>query len=261
MQPLISIITVTYNAEKTLPATIDSVDRQSMTDFEHLIIDGASKDSTADIARRACADRRMVFSEPDKGLYDAMNKGISKARGQYLIFLNAGDSFHTSDTLQIIADTIRNNSYPGIVYGQTQLVDADRRRIADRHLTAPENLTYRDFRKGMLVCHQAFVVNSRLVPMFDLQYRYSADYDWCIKCLQHSRKNICIPQIIIDYLSEGLTTGNHRASLIERFRIMCYYYGTIPTIIRHIGFIPRYLSNRNKLRHATPPCTTNDNNN
>ena len=141
MQPLISIITVTYNAEKTLPATIDSVDRQSMTDFEHLIIDGASKDSTADIARRACADRRMVFSEPDKGLYDAMNKGISKARGQYLIFLNAGDSFHTSDTLQIIADTIRNNSYPGIVYGQTQLVDADRRRIADRHLTAPENLS------------------------------------------------------------------------------------------------------------------------
>ena len=261
MAPLISIITVTFNAGATLPATIKSVEEQTFRDFEYIIVDGKSRDNTLELARTCRVSDIRIKSESDNGIYDAMNKGIGMANGQYLIFLNAGDSFHTSDTLQIIADTIRNNSYPGIVYGQTQLVDADRRRIADRHLTAPENLTHRDFRKGMLVCHQAFVVNSRLVPMFDLQYRYSADYDWCIKCLQHSRKNICIPQIIIDYLNEGLTTGNHRASLIERFRIMCYYYGTIPTIIRHIGFIPRYLSNRNKLRHATPPCTTNDNNN
>ena len=250
MQPLISIITVTYNAEKTLPATIDSVDRQSMTDFEHLIIDGASKDSTADIARRACADRRMVFSEPDKGLYDAMNKGISKARGQYLIFLNAGDSFHAPDTLQRIADAIRDNDAPGIVYGQTELVDSDRNLLGPRHLNAPEVLTYESFKDGMLVCHQAFVVLAKIAPLYDLKYKLSADYDWCIQCLQHSRKNVYIPGVMIDYLSEGASTQQRRRSLKERFKIMCYYYGTLPTIMRHISFVPRYLANRRRMKSA-----------
>jgi len=178
-----------------------------------------------------------------------MNKGIDKASGKYLIFLNAGDSFHSPSTLQTIANAIISNDYPGIVYGQTDIVDSKREKLANRHLVAPETLTYKSFANGMVVCHQAFVVLAKIAPQFNLKYRYSADYEWCIICLQHSRKNIFIPHTIIDYLFEGLTTANRKQSLLERFRIMAKYYGTVPTIIRHFSFLPRFFA-RNKKENS-----------
>ncbi|MDE5650996.1 MAG: glycosyltransferase, partial [Duncaniella sp.] len=146
--------------------------------------------------------------------------------------------------LQTIADAIMDNDYPGIVYGQTQLVDIRRKRVGDRHLTAPEVLTLDSFKDGMVVCHQAFVVLRKLIDNYDTRYKFSADYEWCIRCLQRSHRNQYIDRILIDYLSEGVTTANMRASLMERFHIMCYYYGILPTIVRHIGFLRRYLKRR-----------------
>lgn len=244
MSPLFSIITVTYNAAETLPATLASVKEQSCKLYEYIVMDGVSKDNTVQLATDADIPNSRIVSSPDKGLYDAMNKAIDVATGEYLIFLNAGDAFHSPDTLQKIADVIMNHDFPGIVYGQTQLVNANRQRIGDRHLTAPEELTLKSFAEGMLVCHQAFIALRRIVGHYDLRYRFSADYEWCIRCLQHSRNNVYIPHTIIDYLSEGLTTANRKASLKERFKIMCYYYGTIPTVLRHLKFIPRFLKQR-----------------
>ncbi len=244
MSPLFSIITVTYNAAETLPATLASVKEQSCKLYEYIVMDGVSKDNTVQLATDANITNARIISSPDKGLYDAMNKAIDVATGEYLIFLNAGDAFHSPDTLQKIADVIMNHDFPGIVYGQTQLVNANRQRIGDRHLTAPEELTLKSFAEGMLVCHQAFIALRRIVGHYDLRYRFSADYEWCIRCLQHSRNNVYIPHTIIDYLSEGLTTANRKASLKERFKIMCYYYGTIPTVLRHLKFIPRFLKQR-----------------
>lgn len=244
MSPLFSIITVTYNAAETLPATLASVKEQSCKLYEYIVMDGVSKDNTVQLATDANIPNARIISSPDKGLYDAMNKAIDVATGEYLIFLNAGDAFHSPDTLQKIADVIMNHDFPGIVYGQTQLVNANRQRIGDRHLTAPEELTLKSFAEGMLVCHQAFIALRRIVGHYDLRYRFSADYEWCIRCLQHSRNNVYIPHTIIDYLSEGLTTANRKASLKERFKIMCYYYGTIPTVLRHLKFIPRFLKQR-----------------
>ena len=244
MSPLFSIITVTYNAAETLPATLASVKEQSCKLYEYIVMDGVSKDNTVQLATDANIPNARIISSPDKGLYDAMNKAIDVATGEYLIFLNAGDAFHSPDTLQKIADVIMNHDFPGIVYGQTQLVNANRQRIGDRHLTAPEELTLKSFAEGMLVCHQAFIALRRIVGQYDLRYRFSADYEWCIRCLQHSRNNVYIPHTIIDYLSEGLTTANRKASLKERFKIMCYYYGTIPTVLRHLKFIPRFLKQR-----------------
>ncbi|MCI9607948.1 MAG: glycosyltransferase [Muribaculaceae bacterium] len=245
MNPLFSIITVTYNAENTLPATVDSVRQQTFTDYEHLVIDGKSKDRTVEIATDA-HPRIKVTSEPDSGLYDAMNKGLDRACGKYLIFLNAGDSFHSPDTLAKIADAIIANNYPGIVYGQTDIVDSQRRKIADRHLTAPQSLDYKSFADGMVVCHQAFVTLARIAPQFNLKYRFSADYEWCIRCLQHSRKNVYVGDTIIDYLFEGLTTANRRKSLTERFRIMARYYGVLPTVWNHLRFLPRFVARTNQ---------------
>lgn len=244
MSPLFSIITVTYNAAETLPATLASVKEQSCKLYEYIVMDGVSKDNSVQLATDANITNARIISSPDKGLYDAMNKAIDVATGEYLIFLNAGDAFHSPDTLQKIADVIMNHDFPGIVYGQTQLVNANRQRIGDRHLTAPEELTLKSFAEGMLVCHQAFIALRRIVGHYDLRYRFSADYEWCIRCLQHSRNNVYIPHTIIDYLSEGLTTANRKASLKERFKIMCYYYGTIPTVLRHLKFIPRFLKQR-----------------
>ncbi|MDE6861026.1 MAG: glycosyltransferase [Duncaniella sp.] len=244
MNPLFSIITVAYNAQETIPATLKSVQEQNCKLYEYIVIDGASVDNTVDIVRQSGIDNLKLISEPDKGIYDAMNKGLGIATGDYVIFLNAGDSFHSTNTLQTIADAIMDNDYPGIVYGQTQLVDIRRKRVGDRHLTAPEVLTLDSFKDGMVVCHQAFVVLRKLIDNYDTRYKFSADYEWCIRCLQRSHRNQYIDRILIDYLSEGVTTANMRASLIERFRIMCYYYGTLPTIVRHIGFLRRYLKRR-----------------
>ena len=243
MEPLFSIITVTWNAAQVIASTLASVREQTGADYEYLIIDGASTDDTLRLVREAAIAGTRIFSEPDKGLYDAMNKGIDRALGKYLIFLNAGDSFARPNTLAQLSRLTTDS--PGVIYGQTQLVDATRRVVGQRHLTAPPTLTAQSFKQGMLVCHQAFVARRDLVPHYNLSYRFSADYDWCIRVLQQSECNAYAgPEPIISFLTDGLTTQNHRRSLMERFRIMCHYYGMLPTIARHLGFIPRYLKRR-----------------
>ena len=250
MTPLFSIITVTYNASAALGATLASVKEQSCKLYEYIVMDGCSTDDTVAMARNAEIIGCRVYSSPDKGLYDAMNKAMEVAKGEYLIFLNAGDAFHSPETLQHIADAVlaQGNDFPGVVYGQTRLVDHHRCPVGERHLQAPEVLTLDSFKHGMLVCHQAFVAYRKVAGKYDLKYRYSSDYDWCIRCLQRSRRNLYLPEVLIDYLSEGLTTENRYRSLRERFSIMCQYYGVWSTLWRHIGFIPRFIRQQIKER-------------
>ena len=117
--PKFSVITVTYNAEKVLEDTVQSVISQTYHHVEYIIIDGASKDGTLEIVNRYRDRINQLVSEPDKGLYDAMNKGIALATGDYLCFLNAGDSFHEDDTLQKMVHSINGNELPDILYGET----------------------------------------------------------------------------------------------------------------------------------------------
>ena len=243
--PLFSIITICYNAAETIERTLESVDCQTFGDYEHLIVDGASTDKTVDMVIARANPRRRLISERDNGLYDAMNKGIVNTSGKYLIFLNAGDKFHDSGILDAIAETISSNGSPGIVYGQTDIVDNNGCRIGPRHLSAPGTLTFRSFASGMLVCHQAFVALRRIAPKFDTGYRFSADYKWCVECLKNSRCNVGLTDtVFIDYLNEGVTTKNRIPSLIERFKIMSFYYGFLPTVFRHAGFVFRALKRR-----------------
>ncbi len=244
VRPLFSIITVTYNARLTLPPTFDSVREQTCDLYEMSVVDGASTDGTVEMLR-SCTDVNLRWiSEPDKGIYDAMNKGISMAQGDYLIFLNAGDRFASAETLQMLADAAMDHDFPGIIYGQTDIVDSRGRVLGPRHLRAPETLSPDSFKEGMVVCHQAFVVLRKIAGFYNLKYRFSADYDWCIQCLQHSRRNHYVDETIIHYLNEGMTTANMRASLRERFRIMCRYFGTFHTILRHLKFLKRYINRR-----------------
>lgn len=239
--PKFSVITVCYNAEATIEDTIQSVISQTYHHVEYIIVDGASKDRTMDIVNRYREHIAIVVSERDKGLYDAMNKGIGLATGDYLCFLNAGDSFHEDDTLQQMVHSIHTPQLPDVLYGETELVDHEGHFLRMRRLSAPEVLTWKSFRQGMLVCHQAFFPRRDLVMPYDLRYRFSADFDWCIKIMKKSKALHNTHLTLIDYLAEGMTTRNHKASLKERFRIMTRHYGWTSTLAFHLWFVLRLL--------------------
>lgn len=239
--PKFSVITVCYNAEATIEDTIQSVISQTYHHVEYIIVDGASKDRTMDIVNRYREHIAIVVSERDKGLYDAMNKGIGLATGDYLCFLNAGDSFHEDDTLQQMVHSIHTPQLPDVLYGETELVDHEGHFLRMRRLSAPEVLTWKSFRQGMLVCHQAFFPRRNLVMPYDLRYRFSADFDWCIKIMKKSKVLHNTHLTLIDYLAEGMTTRNHKASLKERFSIMTRHYGWTSTLAFHLWFVLRLL--------------------
>ena len=239
-KPKFSIITVTYNAASVITPTLQSILGQSYDNYEFLLIDGGSSDNTVELVRNSGIKIAKLISERDKGLYDAMNKGISCATGDYLCFLNAGDSFHSSDTLEKMAACCAERAeLPDILYGETAEVDDNRRFVRMRRLQAPEKLDWRSFRHGMLVCHQAFFARRDKAPMYDLGYKLSADVDWCIRVMKESKDIVNTHIIVVDYLQNGLSLQHHRASLIERFRIMAKHYGLLPTILRHMWFVLR----------------------
>ncbi len=252
-QPVFSIITVTYNAEKTLEKTIQSVLNQTYTNIQYLIIDGGSKDGTLDIVKKY-ESRLSWISEPDKGLYDAMNKGLHAASGDYVWFMNAGDLIYANDTIEKIVKSIldavrvqnfeplqpETRSLPDIIYGETAIINASGEMVGMRRLKAPEKLNWKSFRMGMLVSHQSFIAKREIAEDYDLQYRYSADVDWCIRCMKKS-KNIHNTHLILSrYLDEGMTTNNYEASLKERYAVMSKHYGRISTALFHLWFAVRF---------------------
>lgn len=249
-----TVITCTYNAEEVLRRTLDSVQGQSWPNVEHLIVDGQSKDGTVAMARdyRLRSDeggtghRVVVRSEPDGGLYDAMNKGIGMATGDYLVFLNAGDVFPAADTLDRVAASFADGEErPGVLYGDADIVNADGHFLRHRRLRPPSRLTWRSFRHGMLVCHQSFYAATPLAKAtpYDLRYRYSADVDWCIRIMKAAeRQGLALKnvgEVLVNYLDGGMTVQNHRASLRERFRVMAHHYGLAATVAMHLWFVVR----------------------
>ena len=244
----ISIITVTYNAASVLKRTLDSVKAQSWQQIEHLIIDGASKDETISMAetyKAQCLYEVVILSEPDKGLYDAMNKGLRLATGDYLVFLNAGDTLHAADTLETIVRSAQ--PLPGVLYGDTAITDEQGNFLHLRRLRPPKKLSWKSFRQGMLVCHQAFYALTDIAKdlPYDPRYRYSADVDWCIRVMKEAQKRqlplVNTQAILADYQEEGQTTIHHRDSLKERFDVMRRHYGLFSTVIMHVWFVFRQL--------------------
>ena len=256
----ISIITITYNAARTLQRTLDSVAMQTYADIEHLIIDGASKDDTIAIALHYQEQSRhevIVQSEPDRGLYDAMNKGLQKATGEYLVFLNAGDTLYAPNTIEtvvrcapkfpLLLERAEGEAAPAVIYGDTAITDAEGNFLHLRTHRPPKHLTWKSFKKGMLVCHQAFYVRTDIAQQFpyNLQYRHSADVDWCIRIMREAER-LHLPlanthAILANFEEGGDTTQHHRDSLKERFKIMMHHYGLCQTVVMHAWFIVRLL--------------------
>ena len=136
--PKFSIITVTYNAEKVLEDTIQSIVTQSYKNVEYIIVDGGSTDGTLTIVNKYKEHIHTIVSEPDKGLYDAMNKGIKLATGDYLCFLNAGDGLHEDDTLLRIVHSLTGTILPDVIYGETDIVDDEATSFCSRNTSLEE---------------------------------------------------------------------------------------------------------------------------
>ena len=258
-----SVVTITYNAEAVLQRTLDSVLCQSYEDVEHLIIDGDSKDTTLAMAEsyKRQSDTSdnghqvIIQSEPDRGIYDAMNKGLTQASGDYVVFMNAGDTFPSADTLEQVAHhchlaELPSDERPGVLYGDTNMVDNEGRFLHPRQHRPPQQLTWRSFKKGMLVCHQAFYARTDIaknVP-YDLRYRFSADVDWCIRVMKETeRLGLTLSNagiVVANYMEEGTTTKNHKASLRERYLVMQCHYGAVQTFLLHCWFVVRSLLSR-----------------
>ena len=251
-----SIVTITFNATACLPRTLQSVAAQQYPHVEHLLIDGASTDGTVEMIREymeqraASAHYIKMWSEPDKGLYDAMNKGLAHATGDYVLFLNAGDCLPNDRTLADIVRRCQLDNYtpqalPAVLYGYTLITDGRGKLLRKRHHTPPRELTWRSFSRGMLVCHQAFYARTDVAKAlpYNLHYRYSADVDWCIRVMKQAA---CLHLPIINtqltvalYMEEGQTTVHHRASLKERFHVMRHHYGLPHTLLMHLWMVMR----------------------
>ncbi len=249
-----TIITITYQAEAVLEKTVESVLEQEYPYVEHLIVDGASKDRTVAIAeaykeRSDAADNGhtiLISSEPDNGLYDAMNKGLVKATGDYVVFLNAGDFLPSTHTLETVAACVgEGEELPAVLYGETDIVDSNYQFLRHRRLKAPKVLNWRSFRYGMLVCHQAFYARTDLARtlLYNTAYRHSADVDWCIRVMKEAEKRGLplrqVDAVIANFLAGGDSKQNHRASLNERFHVMCKHYGVLMTVVMHLWFVVR----------------------
>ncbi len=185
--PLVSIVTVCFNAEKHLREAMECVLAQTYENIEYVVIDGGSTDSTLAILREfepRFAGRMRWTSEPDKGLYDAMNKGVAASTGDLVGLLNA-DDLYPDDAVERAVATWQAHPSAGVIYGDTCNIDEQGTRTLER--PAPREITLEVMMEGMIVCHQSMFVTAetyRVIGPYDTRYRILADYDFLMRCLQ-----------------------------------------------------------------------------
>lgn len=229
-QPKISIITIVYNNVRDIEYTISSVIKQTYKNIEYIIIDGASNDGTIDIINKYHDQVDVFVSEKDKGIYDAMNKGLGKASGDYVLFLNSGDELYDKQTIQCVVDS---GNDADIIYGETKLVDEHRNIIGTRRHKVPENFNWKSFKYGMNICHQSIYVKRAIAEPYDIQYKLSADIDWVIRAAKKAKSAQNVHSFVTKYLVGGMSKQRHKQSLQERYTIFKKHYGTLPNWINH----------------------------
>lgn len=248
----ITIITITYNAEQGLEHTILSVLNQSNHDFEFWIIDGNSKDRTKQIitefSQRVQAgefpgvdgSQFHWISEPDRGLYDAMNKGIAKATGDFVWFMNAGDQIYDTETLQKVQDLLEIEPECDFIYGQSIMIDEDGKELGERHKIAPKVLHVNHFLNGLVVCHQSVIVRKDITPTYNLNYAIASDYDWMIRTFKRSSCRGYIDQYLSKFQIAGVSSQKRKQAWKERFVVMKNHFGIIKCLWAHFLIIVRY---------------------
>lgn len=218
--PFFSIITVCYNAADTIEKTIQSVLNQTCKDFEYIVIDGASTDGTVDIVYSYNKQLSYFVSEPDKGIYDAMNKGIRASKGTYIAFMNANDWYET-DALEIIMQRAKCGM-PEILYGLVRQYDngVHKGYIGTSGSFDPEELHFVN-----LYCHQGLFIKKTLfeqLGVYDTTYRILADYEWILNAHDMDINPVIVQQIVANYAMGGISSS--QVSLEERYDIIAKHY-------------------------------------
>ena len=204
----VSVITVCFNSEATIADTIRSVDEQSIADLEHVIVDGGSTDGTLQVVRAHARPARRVVSEPDEGIYEAMNKGLGLASGEIIAFLNSDDVYADTRVLEQVACAFEKDAECEIVYGDLVYV---RRNDLSKTVRTWRTKEYdsRYFAEGRVPPHPAFFAKKGILRRsggFDTNFRFAADYELMLRLLEiEKRKSVHIPLIMVRMRLGGKT--------------------------------------------------------
>ncbi len=222
-EPLISIITVCYNEEKNIEKTCKSVANQAYNNFEWIIIDGKSTDNTLNIIKKYKKEISTLITEKDKGVYDAMNKGISKAKGKFILFLNGGDSVVDNNVLEnasnlIKEDEEKNDIYYGdAIYDNGEIVSLSHSKLNKK------------FFKTKTISHQSTFIKKSLFSKYgkyNLKYKIVADFDFWVKTIVVNKvKTKYLPIVVSVFDLKGISTNYKFAKkqITERNEVLVSY--------------------------------------
>ncbi|MEZ4805424.1 MAG: glycosyltransferase family 2 protein [Bacteroidia bacterium] len=237
----LSIITITYNNLNGLKRTLNLFEKVSFKEqIEYVIVDGGSSDGTKDYLQNQNLTHVWV-SEPDKGIYNAMNKGLSLASGEFVWFLNAGDYVEDLSVVQKILSNLELDI--DALYGETMIVNelgehlGTRSELSTRKL--PKDLNWTSFRMGMNVGHQSFIIRKELAETYDESIKHVSDIDWMIRSLKNCSKVRNINQIISCFTIDGHSTIHRKQSNKERFDVLSRHYGYFPNLWAHLKIVLR----------------------
>lgn len=223
-RPTFSVITVVFNAESLVGDTGRSLRSQVCGDYEWIVVDGASRDATVSVARELKVPNTRVLSEPDRGIYDAMNKGIAMARGQWLYFLNAGDSYVDSRVLEDVSDFIDRHPDTRLLHGNIRHLESHRTYTERTAYVTRWLLIYEDLNHQSVFAHRSLFES---LGSFNLDFRTSADYDWLLRVFRSGAKIRFIERTIANFLDGGMHAQNPAALAKERRELRNQYAGPI----------------------------------
>jgi glycosyltransferase involved in cell wall biosynthesis len=231
VSPLISVITVVFNAETTIERTIQSVIAQRDVRIEYIVIDGGSTDGTRFTIQNYQEHITTWLSEPDKGVYDAMNKGIRQAKGDWIIFLNAGDLFVDNNSLSLLEQAaLSDRDTPDLVFGDALLVKTDgtTERMEMKN-TLPFLIRHSICHQSMLYRRSSF----EKIGLFDTSYKLAADFDHLIRMKWQGAKLLKLDATIARYALDGLSAKRENISKIWKERMRMYSTAkSMPLLVR-----------------------------
>lgn len=229
--PKVSIITVVFNNRLNLVKTINSIKSLDYNNLEYIVIDGGSTDGTLDVINENNNFINYYISEKDEGIYDAMNKGLKSATGDFVWFINSGDI--PSDN-QILTKVFSLGDDCDVYYGDTEMVDDEGKSFGNRTLKIPpKELNWEKMIDGMVVSHQSMIVRKDVCGYYNTNYKYVADIDWAINLLKKSNKVINTNLTLSKFLIGGYSRQYTMKSLKERFRMLCTHFNCMYVVLNH----------------------------
>ena len=239
--PKLSIITINFNNLAGLKKTVESVGGPLPLDCEWIVVDGLSTDGSVEFIDYAPFTHKII--EKDRGIYDAMNKGLKAANGDFVWFMNSGDRFHSSDSVSRMIYFIEQFPEIDCFYGDTEFVNEQYEPLGLisklKPQKFPKNLNKNSFRTGMSICHQSFVVKKSKCDEYNLQYKFAADVDWIIRILKKKPSTKAVDFVVADFAVGGSSYQHTQKAMKERYRILAEHYGWLSNILAHTWIVIR----------------------